>query len=124
MTELARQIKAAQGPEITQMSGWLAGWGEDPSPMAMDHDMGGDMGGDMGDGMMTQAEMDALEQATGDGAARLFLKGMIKHHEGAILMAQEELADGQNTEAKQLAQQIIDDQLAEIATMNRLYERI
>ena len=121
VTELAQQIKAAQGPEISQMSGWLAGWGENPSPMTMDHDMGG---GGMGDGMMTQAEMDALEQADGDGAARLFLKGMIKHHQGAITMAQKELVEGQNSEAKQLAQQIIDDQKAEITTMNQLYERI
>ena len=119
VADLARQIKAAQGPEITQMSGWLAGWGENPSPMGMDHDMGGGM-----DGMMSQAEMDALDQATGDAAARLFLKGMIKHHQGAITMAEKELADGQNPEAKKLAQQIIDAQKAEIATMNQLYERI
>jgi uncharacterized protein (DUF305 family) len=51
IAELAQQIKDAQAPEIARMSGWLAGWGEDPSPsMGMDHDMGG--------GTMTQAEME------------------------------------------------------------------
>ena len=44
VTDLASQIKAAQAPEIAQMSGWLAGWGENLSPsMGMDHDIGGGM---------------------------------------------------------------------------------
>lgn len=118
LTNLARQIKAAQGPEITQMSGWLAGWGANPSPsmMGMDHDMGG--------GMMSQADMDALEKATGDEAARLFLTGMIEHHRGAITMAKQQLANGQNPEAKRLAQQIIDSQQAEIETMTTLLGKL
>ena len=50
VTDLAAQIKAAQAPEIAQMSGWLAGWDENPSPsMGMDHNMGG--------GMMSQADI-------------------------------------------------------------------
>ncbi|HEY5849123.1 MAG TPA: DUF305 domain-containing protein, partial [Microlunatus sp.] len=117
VADLARQIKAAQAPEITQMSGWLAGWGENPSPsMPMDHGMGG--------GMMSQADMDALEKATGDEAARLFLAGMIEHHTGAIAMAQQEIHNGQNPDAKQLAQDIVDAQQAEIITMNRLLDQL
>ena len=117
VTDLATQIKAAQAPEIAQMSGWLAGWGENPSPsMGMDHDMGG--------GMMSQADMDALDQATGQDAARLFLTGMITHHKGAITMAQNEVANGQNPEAIALAQKIITDQQAEIDTMNQLLEQL
>lgn len=117
VTALASQIKAAQAPEIAQMSGWLAGWGENPSPsMPMDHDMGG--------GMMSQAAMEALERATGDEAARLFLTGMIEHHNGAITMARQELANGQNAEAKQLAQDIVDAQQAEIVTMKGLLEQL
>jgi uncharacterized protein (DUF305 family) len=99
------------------MRGWLAGWGQNPSPsMGMDHDMGG--------GTMTRAEMDALEKATGEEAARLFLTGMIKHHRGAITMAEQELANGQNPEAKQLAQDIITAQKAEITTMNQLLTQL
>jgi uncharacterized protein (DUF305 family) len=117
ITELAQQIKDAQAPEIAQMSGWLAGWGQNPSPsMGMDHDMGG--------GTMTQAEMEALEKASGDEAARLFLIGMVKHHQGAITMAEHELADGQNPEVKQLAQDIIDAQKAEIDKMNQLLTQL
>jgi uncharacterized protein (DUF305 family) len=117
VTDLATQIKAAQGPEIAQMSGWLAGWGENPSPsMGMDHDMGG--------GMMSQADMDALDQATGQDAARLFLTGMITHHKGAITMAQNEVANGQNPEAVALAQKIITNQQAEITTMTQLLTQL
>ena len=117
VTDLATQIKAAQAPEIAQMSGWLAGWGESPSPsMGMDHDMGG--------GMMSQADMDALDQATGKDAARMFLTGMITHHKGAITMAQREVANGQNPEAVALAQKIITDQQAEITTMNQLLTQL
>jgi uncharacterized protein (DUF305 family) len=117
VTDLATQIKAAQAPEIAQMSGWLAGWGENPSPsMGMDHDMGG--------GMMSQADMDALDQATGKEAARLFLTGMITHHKGAITMAQNEVANGQNPEAVALAQKIITDQQAEITSMTQLLTQL
>jgi len=117
VTDLATQIKAAQGPEITTMTGWLAGWGQNPSPsMGMDHGMGG--------GLMSQADMDALRDADGDDAARLFLTGMITHHQGAIAMAKQELANGQNPDAKQLAQNIIDAQQAEIATMNTLLQNL
>ena len=117
VTELATQIKAAQAPEIAQMSGWLAGWGQNPSPsMGMDHGTGG--------GMMSQADMDALQNATGTEAARLFLTGMIAHHQGAITMAQQEVANGENPAAKQLAQDIIDAQQAEITTMNQLLEQL
>ena len=108
---LAQKIKAAQGPEVAQMTGWLVGWGEDPSSGGMQH-------GD--DGMMSQAEMDALKNATGAEATQLFLNGMIKHHTGAIAMARTELKEGANPDAKKLAQAIIDSQEAEIAEMRRL----
>lgn len=120
LTDLATQIKAAQGPEITTMSGWLAGWGENPSPsMRMGHRSGGGMGG-----MMSEADMEALQKATGKEATRLFLTGMIAHHEGAITMAEHEIANGQNPDVKQLSQDIIDSQRAEITTMNRLLDQL
>ena len=117
VTQLATQIKAAQTPEISRMSGWLAGWGQNPSPtMAMDHGDGG--------GMMSQADMDELKNATGTEAARLFLTGMVAHHQGAITMAKDEIANGQNPEATQLAQDIVDAQQAEIATMKQLLAQL
>lgn len=109
---LAQRIKAAQAPEVAQMTGWLTGWGEDPGAGSMQH------GGD--DGMMSEAEMDALKEATGAEATQLFLDGMIKHHTGAIAMARTELEKGMNPDAKKVAQVIIDTQEAEIEEMKRL----
>jgi len=114
--DVATKIKTAQSAQIDQMSGWLAGWGADPSPsaMVMDHDMG--------DGMMSPADLEALELAKGADAAKKFLAGMVKHHEGAVKVARTELDDGQNPDAKALAQSIITAQKAEIEQMNALLE--
>jgi uncharacterized protein (DUF305 family) len=43
----------------------------------------------------------------------MFLMMMTEHHEGAIEMAETELADGQSAKAKKLAQQVIDSQTAD-----------
>ena len=106
---LAETIKAAQGPEIELMESWLDDWGTGM----------GDMGG-MGDGMMSDTDMQALEDATGDEASRLFLEQMIEHHEGAIDMAQSEVDNGENPDVIGLAESIIQSQTAEIATMEEI----
>ena len=49
-----------------------------------------------------------------------FLEQMIEHHRGAIDMAQDEVDDGQNSDAVSLAQKIIDTQTAEITTMEEI----
>lgn len=104
---LAEQIKAAQGPEIELMESWLDDWG---TPM-------GDMDGMDHGGMMSDTDMQALEDATGDEASRLFLEQMIVHHEGAIEMAQDEVDNGQNPDVITLAENIIASQTTEITTM-------
>ena len=75
---------------------------------------------DHGGGMMSEDDMQSLKQATGTDAARLFLQQMIEHHRGAIDMAQDEVDDGQNSDAVSLAQKIIDTQTAEITTMEEI----
>lgn len=123
VAELAQQIKDAQGPEIDRMLGWLEDWGVEYDPDAsggMDH---GSMGGSM-DGMMSEEDMAALEEADGATASRLFLEQMIMHHEGAVDMAETALKDAQDPDVLELAQQVIDDQTAEIATMKDLLTQI
>ncbi|GGD76215.1 DUF305 domain-containing protein [Microbacterium murale] len=123
VAELAQQIKDAQGPEIDRMLGWLQDWGVEYDPDAsggMDH---GSMGDSM-DGMMSEEDMTALEEADGATAGRLFLEQMIMHHEGAVDMAETALEDAQNPDVLELAQQVIDDQTAEIATMKDLLTQI
>ncbi|MDQ3570554.1 MAG: DUF305 domain-containing protein [Actinomycetota bacterium] len=112
--DLAGRIKEAQGPEIIQMNGWLAEWKQ---PVMPEHG-----GGHGGAGVMTEAEMGQLEQARGMAFDRLFLQSMIRHHEGAVTMAQEEQQKGQFPEAKDLARRIIDAQQAEIKEMRALLQ--
>ena len=113
VTELAQNIKDAQGPEIDTMNGWLESWGASGSMDGMD------MGGTMSD-----ADMAALKAASGSEANKLFLEQMTVHHEGAIDMAKIELQTGQNADALALAQKIVDDQTAEIARMKALLDTL
>lgn len=114
LTALANQIKQAQGPEIQQLQQMLQSWG---APTAAP-DNGGH--GSHMDGMMTPEQMQQLQGAAGTAFDKMWLEMMIEHHEGAIEMAQTELAQGVNPEAKQLAQAIITAQQQEIATMQSM----
>ncbi|MET8906531.1 DUF305 domain-containing protein [Micromonospora sp. NPDC004551] len=119
---LAAQIKAAQAPEIATMTGWLAAWGR-PVPSAsaghgmpgMDHGM---------PGMMSGADLAKLAAASGTDFDRQFLTMMIAHHEGAITMAEEEIARGVHPDATALARQIVTTQQGEIDAMRKLLDRL
>ena len=140
VVSLANEIKNAQGPEIEQMQGWLQDWGVSsstsaPSTAAMPgHDMPGHQmpSGDMGDmpgmsgggmGMMSEADMAALQNAQGAEASRLFLTQMIEHHKGAIMMAQQEIDNGQFPPAVELARRIAASQQTEIDTMQGMLDK-
>ena len=84
-------------------------------PPGMDH---GSMSGM--DGMMSPAQMDALTTAQGVEASKLFLTGMIAHHQGALTMAQDEIKNGQFPDAIAMAKAILDSQQKEIDTMNQI----
>jgi uncharacterized protein (DUF305 family) len=103
---LARDIKAAQAPEIELMGSWT---GVNPSTHL----------GHMMDGMLSEEEIQKLRDAEGAAFDRLFLAGMIKHHEGAVKMAQKVL-NSKNAEVAALATAIIEAQEKEIAFMQEL----
>ncbi|MDQ0731023.1 DUF305 domain-containing protein [Arthrobacter sp. B1I2] len=109
---LATKIKAAQAPEIEQMTGWLTGWNV---PTMMSDHTGHGMSG-----MVDDDGIDKLKSATGTEAARLFLEQMIGHHEGAIDMAQQEISAGKFPDAVKLGRDIVDAQQAEITQMKQL----
>jgi uncharacterized protein (DUF305 family) len=114
VTDLATKIKAAQGPEIEKMTGWLESWGQPtgaPTGAHSGHSMSG---------MMGEEDMAQLEAARGTEAAKLFLAQMIAHHEGAVEMAKTESSDGKNADAVQLSKDIASDQEAEIQEMKDL----
>lgn len=120
VTQLAEDIKNAQGPEIQQLTEWLDQWGEPTEPE------GGHGGHNMSemDGMLSDEELQQLSDAEGTDAARLFLEQMIAHHEGAITMAEDEVADGTYQPAVDLAQTIIDTQQQEIDMMRDLLDSL
>lgn len=115
--KLAEQIKAAQQPEIDQMKNWLTDWGIDDSQLdSMDHS-------DHMDGMLTKEQLDKLRKADGPTGQRLYLEGMIEHHQGAVDMANNVLQAGQNPDVRKLAQEIVTSQQAEITEMNTMLGR-
>lgn len=109
--ELAESIKAAQAPEVQQLTGWLSEWG---APVEAD------MGGHHMDGMVSEADLAKLTNAPGEDAARLYLQQMIGHHEGAVTMAQTEIDDGRNPDAVAMARSIVETQNKEIDAMKRM----
>jgi uncharacterized protein (DUF305 family) len=82
----------------------------------------GSHAGHMMDGMLSDEELEELSRASGPDFDRLFLEGMIKHHEGAIEMA-EMILESNNAEAASLARNILETQKAEIETMKKLLAR-
>lgn len=116
VTDLAERIRGAQDPEIQTMRGWLQAWGEEE----MMGDMS-DMGHDM-QGMMSADEMAELETLKGEEFDRTWMEMMIRHHQGAIVMAETEKKDGSVDEVKALADTIISAQQKEIDEMQGLLE--
>jgi uncharacterized protein (DUF305 family) len=117
LQQLAAQIKAAQDPEITTMTGWLSAWGQ-PTTTPSGHDMGAMPG------MVSDADMATLKAANGTQFDKQFTQMMIDHHRGAIQMARDEQASGTNPDAKALAGRIVDSQQAEIDTMQKILARL
>jgi uncharacterized protein (DUF305 family) len=115
LRKLADSIETSQSQEISQMQGWLRSWGKPATPPG---GHGGHGETEM-PGMMSEADMRRLMEATGTEFDLAFVEMMAVHHQGAIDMANTELKDGSLPEAKRLAQQIIDTQQAEIDQLQR-----
>jgi len=109
ITSLATAIRDAQAPEIKQMQSWL-----DQSDYSGTHAGHMDMGG-----MLSDEELAELSTAKGSAFDRLFLEGMIAHHEGAIDMLSM-IKNSTNSEVKKLYADILTGQSAEIKTMKAL----
>lgn len=123
---LAGRIEAAQGPEIVGMAAWLQEKGvevpkaaEDPS--AYDH---GAHGHQPMVGMLTDAEMAELAAARGRAFDRLFLRSMIRHHRGAIEMADSVMREGADARVVEMANDVVATQSVEIDVMRRLLRRL
>ncbi len=121
---LGARISKSQSDEIKFMKRWLEARGEPVSPPK--HEMPGhDMPGHhmLMPGMLTPKQMDALRKAKGAEFDRLFLAGMIQHHNGALIMVKD-LFDtagaGQDAELFNFATDVDSGQRAEIRIMQTM----
>ncbi|WP_166134711.1 DUF305 domain-containing protein [Nocardioides ochotonae] len=119
---LAERIEAAQRPEILAMAGWLEERGvevprTDEDPSSYDH---GEHGHNEMQGMLTPQQLAALERADGAEFDRLFLEGMIRHHEGAIAMGGDVARDGADVRVSEMAAEVMVTQQDEVDTMRAM----
>lgn len=119
LLDLAGHIETDQSAEIGTMREWLTAWGQSEES-AMDHSHAGHGEADMG--MLSDEQMAELASLKGVDFDRAFFNGMMQHHNGAVLMAEEALADGKHPELREFLQKVIDHQTTEIADMQRLLE--
>lgn len=110
---LAKHIALDQGAEIQTLRGLLAQWG---APVPPDH---ANRGMTM-TGMVDDATMNRLPSLQGEEFDTVWIRSMILHHQGAVDMAQTEIAHGQNPDALNIANIIVSSQQREIAYMNHL----
>jgi uncharacterized protein (DUF305 family) len=122
---LGARISSSQTDEMKFMQRWLAARGEALS-MSMPGMPEMDRSGQpmaMMPGMLSPQQMDALRKAKGPEFDRLFLTGMIQHHEGALVMVKD-LFDtagaGQDADLFNFATDADNTQRAEIRIMQSM----
>ena len=121
---LGARISKSQSGEIEFMRRWLEVRGEPVSPPmpdvpGMDHSSHHTLM----PGMLTPKQMDALRNAKGAEFDRLFLKGMIQHHNGALIMVKdlfETAGAGQDADLFNFATDVDSGQRAEIRIMQTM----
>jgi uncharacterized protein (DUF305 family) len=114
LKRLAERISAAQGPEITAMRGWLKKHGQKETDDGHGHDHSAMPG------MATDAQLKKLRAARGEAFDRLFLTLMITHHEGAVTMATDVKAQGNNVQIEEMADDVVAQQTSEITRMRTM----
>lgn len=117
--QLATNIIKAQEQEIAEMKQWRKQWYPQASatPMAW-HGKAGHMMA------MTDEQRQGMMMSMNLGASDSkfdlrFLNGMIPHHEGAVVMAQDVLAKSKRPELQKLAKSIITSQQQEVNEMQQ-----
>ena len=138
LRSLGARISTSQSDEIKFMKRWLAARGESvPNAVSNSHAMNmPDMdmpGTDKHDamalmpGMLTPQQMEALRKAKGEEFDRLFLSGMIQHHNGALTMVHdlfETAGAGQDAELFDFATDADNTQRAEIKIMETMLKKM
>lgn len=122
---LGARINSSQKDEIKFMKRWLAVRGKPMTMPMRNMDMSKQAMALM-PGMLTPEQMEALRKANGAEFDRLFLTGMIQHHNGALTMVKD-LFDtagaGQDAELFDFATDADNTQRAEIKIMQAMLEK-
>lgn len=138
---IAYDIATTQQHQNGQMFAWLQDWGLSQTatapPMAWmqagagNHGTGASHGSqDIAgtestmEGMATAGQMQALRQATGTEADRLFTDLMIRHHQGGVAMARAAATLAETARVRDFAAGIVDAQTAEITALQELRGRL
>ncbi len=123
---LCRRIINAQTDEIVIFQNWLRDRNlpvPEAKPVPMKMMMNGVEHMMMMPGMLTDAQMQELEQSRGVDFDRNFLTFMIQHHEGAITMVNDLMASpgaAQDDAVYKFSSEIFADQTAEIERMQQM----
>jgi uncharacterized protein (DUF305 family) len=133
LRSLGAKISSSQSDEIKFMQRWLAARGESMSmamPVMSDMDKSDHSSAPMAmalmPGMLTPEQMDALRKAKGAEFDRLFLIGMIQHHNGALIMVKDlfdNAGAGQDADLFDFATDADNTQRAEIKIMQTMLEK-
>jgi uncharacterized protein (DUF305 family) len=121
---LGARISRSQADEIKFMKRWLTARDESTSP-PMHHMPGMDMSSHqmLMPGMLTEKQMATLRKAKGQEFDKLFLRGMIQHHNGALIMVKElfdNAGAGQDAELFNFVTDVDSGQRAEIRIMQTM----
>ena len=124
LRSLGARISRSQADEIKFMKRWLTARNESASP-PMHHMPGMDMSSHqmLMPGMLTEKQMAALRKAKGQVFDKLFLRGMIQHHNGALIMVKDlfdNAGAGQDAELFNFATDVDSGQRAEIRIMQTM----
>jgi uncharacterized protein (DUF305 family) len=127
---LCERIVVGQRDEILLMQNWLSDHGA-PVPDAKSTRMKMVMGGMehemLMSGMLTDEEMTQLDHARGADFDRLFLIGMIKHHQGAVDMVDDlfkAFGAAQDETVFKFASDVYADQSTEIDRMEKMLSAV
>jgi uncharacterized protein (DUF305 family) len=135
---LGQRIEVSQKDEIAMMRQWLRDRHQQVPANDVQHDHhaaasnirnmpGMAMADTLMPGMLTAEQLAELASANGDEFVRLFLRDMIRHHEGALVMVASLLGttgSGQESEVFRFASEVDSDQRAEIARMTALLDSL
>ena len=132
INSLAQGVASDQLREIGRMEGYLDLWGEPSvsslSPMAWMIQPGPHHSTEKHltamPGVLTQDELNRLGQATGTDVDRLYLSLMIRHHHGAVEMANHAIHHASTAQVRNFATAIAFHQQDEIQGMSRLMARL